>query len=277
MSFERRVEEAVPAGRGGPLVDTYVFRRKPPVGGPPRGRIIVVHGLGDAPVTWFPTLRGAFPEHELLLPALPGAGRGPLPKGLDHLTHAATVEWLTAIVHRLTADDLPTTLIGHSLGGWLTARALLVDSSLADRVGAPVLVNNAGTWYPDVERERRLLSPRRLEDVDELLDHIYATTPDLPVEALQALLDTTRSPGYRGLLLSTSEQDFLKPADIARLPPSTGVVWGVADRLVPPVAFETLRKSLRAPRVVTLDGVGHAPHIEASGRLLAALEGLVEG
>lgn len=272
--FRREVVEAVPVDDGGTTVDSWLFRRAPLDGDQPTRRLVVLHGLGDAPVTWFPALRTAFPEREVVLPALPGAGRGPLPQGADHLPFRTTAEWTQQVLHRCL-DDVPTDFVGHSMGGWFLARALLADPTLADAAGPPILVNNAGTWYETVAKERDLLSPRTLEDVDELTLHLYARPPQLPPEALQAMLDTMRAPSYRGLLWSTQREDFLTVADLARLPRGTGLIWGTEDRLVPEEAFQILQENLVEPRVVPLDGVGHAPHIEAPERLVAAVTRLL--
>jgi pimeloyl-ACP methyl ester carboxylesterase len=275
--FEKKILTAVPVDETGLEVDSWIYQRAPLTpGDTPPLRVIVVHGLGDAPVTWFPSLRHALPRHELLLPALPGAGRGPLPDGLDHLDFRRTAGWLAQVLGGL-ADETTgeVRVIGHSLGGWLVARALLSDPGLAARYGPPVLINNAGTWYEEVEQERHMLSPRTLEDVDELLLNLYARPPELPIEALQSLLETMRSPSYRGLLWSTTEEDFLRPADIARLPAGTALVWGVADGLVPPVALEALKEHLRAPRVTELAFCGHAPHLEAPRKLVEVLARLI--
>lgn len=263
--FDKRVLQDVPVDTEGTTVDSWLFTRAP-LSGPRTDakRVIVVHGLGDAPVTWFSCLRHALEDCELVLPALPGAGRGPLPQGMDHLDFTRTKAWLSQVLGLLEEETQgDVVVIGHSLGGWLVARALLDDPSLAKRIRPPVLVNTAGTWYDGVERERELLSPRQLEDVDELLMQIYARPPEMPVEALQSLLETMQDPGYRGLLWSTSKEDFLRPGDIARLPERTGIVWGLKDRLVPSQAFETLRKNLRAPQVESIESCGHAPHLEA--------------
>lgn len=273
--FRREVLAGVPIDAAGTAVDSWAFHR-PPLDGKEQIRLVLLHGLGDAPVAWFQALRSAFPSAEIVLPALPGAGRGPLPAGRDHLDFRETAAWVAQILHRLIEQQRKTVLIGHSMGGWFLLRALLADPSLAQKAGAPILVNNAGTWYEGVERERRLLSPRTVEDVDELTMHLYAREPDLPVEALAAMLETMQAPSYQGLLWSTTEDDFLRPEDLRALPRGIGLVWGLEDRLVPPQAYELLREHLRDPRLVPLDGVGHAPHIEAPARLVDALSRLLE-
>lgn len=280
-TFQKRVLDPVHVDSLDTQLDTWAFVRAPLETDAPDGRLVFLHGLGDAPVTWFACLRHAFPRHELVLPALPGAGRGPLPPGHDHVSNKATTEWYAAVVDRLAANadtisDIPTRIIGHSLGGWITMRALVEHPDLERHVGAPVLVNTAGTWYEGVERERDLLSPKQLEDVDELLSHLYANPPNMPPVAMQALLDTMHAPSYRGLLWSTTKRDFLVPETLARLPTGTGIVWGTADTLVPPLALETLEAHVRDVRIERIPDCGHAPHLEAPTALVAALGRLLD-
>lgn len=273
-SFVRQSYPDVTCGKGGDA-EALVMRRAALER--PIGRVVVLHGLGDAPVSWFRCLRHALPRHELLLPALPGAGRGPLPPDRDHLTHKETRVWLSDLLERILEEtEGPVRLVGHSLGGWLMSRAVLDTPHILERCGPHVLVNTAGTWYDGVERERHLLTPKTHEDVDELLSLLYADDPDLPIEVIDAMLKTMRSPSYQGLLQSTTEDDFLRPADLRRLPEGMGLVWGTEDGLVPPEAFALLKQHLRDPRVVTLEGVGHAPHMEAPERLAKVLEDLLD-
>lgn len=275
--FEKEVFSGVAVDTQGSRVDSWVFRRAPlaAVSGHP-ARVVVIHGLGDAPVTWFPALRHALASCELVLPALPGAGRGPLPQDRGPLDFRETVSWVQQLLGRIVDQEGgPVTVVGHSLGGWLVARALLQDPSLAGALQPPVFVNNAGTWYEGVQRERELLSPRRVEDVEELLEQMYASVPLMPIEALQSLLETMQSPAYRRLLESTVRADFLSPEEIGRLPAGSGLVWGLADGLVPQQAFETLRDHLEDPRVVELAFCGHAPHLEAPRKIMEVLARLV--
>ncbi|MBW3583892.1 MAG: alpha/beta hydrolase [Euryarchaeota archaeon] len=273
-SFVRHSYEEVTCGKGGDA-EALVMRRAALE--KPIGRVVVLHGLGDAPVSWFRCLKSALPRHELLLPAIPGAGRGPLPPGRDHLTHKETRVWLGDLLERILDEtEGPVRLVGHSLGGWLMSRAVLDAPHILERCGPHILINTAGTWYDGVERERELLTPKTHEEVDELLSLLYADDPDLPIEVIDAMLKTMRSPSYQGLLRSTTKDDFLEPADLERLPEGMGLVWGEKDRLVPPEAFERLKEHLPAPRVVTLDDVGHAPHMEAPDRLAKVLEDLLD-
>jgi pimeloyl-ACP methyl ester carboxylesterase len=266
----------VPVDSEGTVVDSWLFTRAPLALSKDPARVVIVHGLGDAPVTWFSCLRNALSSCELVLPALPGAGRGPLPAGRDHLDFRRTVAWLTQVLGRLAREgEGRLVVVGHSMGGWLTARALLEDRSLMDVLEPPVLVNPAGTWYEGVERERELLSPRSLEDVDELLMQVYARPPEMPIEALQSLLETMQDPGYRGLLESTVESDFLHGPDLEALPQGMGLVWGLDDGLVPQEALRRLGSGLRSPRVVELAFCGHAPHLEAPRKMGEVLSRLV--
>ncbi len=284
--FERIVLDDVPVAGVG-WTQSYVFRRAPlaptPDGGPPR-RFVLLHGLGDAPVSWFRCLASALPQHELLLPAIPGIGRAPLPDGRDHLTNAESALWLDGLLYRLDPNDLDPAfgpgsgidVAGHSLGGWLLARALLNQPDLGRFIDRPpILINNAGTWYEGIERERELLSPKRIEDLDDLFEHLYHEPPGLPVEALDALLRTMRSPSYEGILWNSHKADFLHDAQLGALPSGTGIVWGTSDRLVPPEALTQLEAHVPSPRIERIEACGHAPHFEAPDACREAIERLV--
>lgn len=292
--FTRTVIEDVPAGAAGPCT-SWVLHRDPldyatQTKDEPAPRLVLLHGLGDAPVTWFRCLAEALPGHELVLPALPGAGRGPLPEGRDGLSHDESRDWYLGLLGRLGLDPdepkahdavheapaPPTVLAGHSLGGWLTNRVLKARPGLFDRLAGPhLLINPAGTAYRGVETERDKLSPAHIEDVQGLMADLYATPPPMPKAAYEALLATMQSPSYRSLLETPTKETFMLWEDLAAMPPGVGVIWGLADRLVDPVALATLKDHLPDPRVVELPGCGHAPHLECPAALRDALARLV--
>jgi pimeloyl-ACP methyl ester carboxylesterase len=49
---------------------------------------------------------------------------------------------------------------------------------------------------------------------------------------------------------------------IHRVKAPTLLIWGAEDRVVPPVYAEEFRRQIAGARVETVNGAGHAPHLE---------------
>jgi pimeloyl-ACP methyl ester carboxylesterase len=58
---------------------------------------------------------------------------------------------------------------------------------------------------------------------------------------------------------------------IHRVKAPTLLVWGREDRLVPAVYAEEFTRRLSGARVETLDGAGHAPHLEQTETVVRAV------
>ncbi len=74
--------------------------------------LVWIHGLGESSVSWEPVI-DALPEYAHVLVDLPGYGRSPWPDEIVGLTEVA------ARLARWLANERPSVLIGHSMGGVL--------------------------------------------------------------------------------------------------------------------------------------------------------------
>ena len=105
--------------------------------------VVLLHGLGDSANDWFRTIPIlAWRGDRVLAIDLPGHGLSPPhdERGFLHIReHAAIVR---EVVERLGSGG-DVALVGHSLGGWVAARAHL-GGLPADRL---VLVESAGLAY----------------------------------------------------------------------------------------------------------------------------------
>ena len=125
--------------------------------GPPRGRLLLVHGLNSSKNVMSVLSYGlADAGFEVFAIDLPGHGDSPAP--FDALRAQAVIE---AVLEKLGPD---TSVIGHSLGG-----ALLLDVTNDRPVKKMVLFSPAPTPLDEVRAERVLVlegqfDPRRIHD-----------------------------------------------------------------------------------------------------------------
>ncbi|HUJ26144.1 MAG TPA: alpha/beta fold hydrolase, partial [Myxococcales bacterium] len=89
----------------------------------------------------------------------------------------------------------------------------------------------------------------------------------LPDEVIAAMW--TRA--TRGVLDSVAAGDFLCADELRGLRVPARIVWGEADRLLPPGSLDFFRSALPQADVALLPQCGHVPHLEAPRALARAL------
>lgn len=240
---------------------------------------LAVHGITGSSASWA-AVAAALPDGWRVV-AVDLAGRGrsrdlPGPWGMSR--HADDV-------CALAADLGPCTLLGHSMGAYVAARAAASRPELFDRVvlvdgGVPLPVPEdadpddvlAATLGPALER-LRVTYPDEAAYVEFFRAHPalgphwspviedYVRYDALPVHGgvrSRAVDEAVRADG-RDLLVSTERQD----ADLRAVPPGTRLLvaplgmFGEAPGLLPAAGVATYAEEVENLRVETVDGANH--------------------
>jgi haloalkane dehalogenase len=185
------------------------------------------------------------------------------------------------------------TLVVHDFGGAIAlpwaeahpervARVVLLNTWLWSFEGDPAMERGArlaGSWlgrflYRYFNASLRLLMPAAYGDRSRLTPAIHAQylalfrDGDSRVRVLHALAQGLwQSRAHFAALWSARER-------LARVP--LQIIWGLADKALPPAVLTRLREGFPGAEVVALEGVGHWPHEEAPERVLAALSGFLQ-
>jgi len=150
-------------------------------------------------------------------------------------------------------------LAGHSLGGWMAAE---VAVWYPERVNKLVLSNAAGIRVKGTPIANLFaLNPQ--ETLDVCFDDVMAAMPLMPVEMnidyflvqyreRQTLASLAWNPGF----------DRKLERRLARLTCPTLIIWGVNDRLIPPVYGDVFHRKIVGSKLVLLQGTGHMPMFE---------------
>jgi pimeloyl-ACP methyl ester carboxylesterase len=238
--------------------------------GPP---LLLLHGFTDTWRTWQLVLGALERRHEVLAPTLPGHAGGP-PLG-DEVSVDALVDWLERLL-----DDAGWPLAhvaGNSLGGHLALRL-----AARGRAASVVALAPAGGWADDaaprrllamqagVQRALRAIAPHAgaLAATPEGRRRALGTLVAEPEALAPAIVEQLMrsAAGCRGA--TTMIEAALRDGwslDAGAIDCPVRVVWGAEDRLLPwPSAAERYRRDwLPHADWVVLDGVGHAPQLEA--------------
>jgi pimeloyl-ACP methyl ester carboxylesterase len=255
--------------------------------GPP---LLLVHGIAGCYESWQAVLAPLGREHTVIAPDLPGHGSS-APGAGDYSLGALAAclrDLLVALGHERA------TLVGHSLGGGIamqfayqfpqaTERLVLVSSGGLGRELTPLLRAaalpgaelfiglTAGPARVAGATLARALAAVGLEpnaDVAEIA-RSYASLADAGrrsafLATLRGVVDTG------GQRLNAIDRLYLAQ-DLPVL-----IVWGSRDPVIPAAHAHRAQRAIAGSRLAILDGVGHMPQIQASGRFLAVLESFLE-
>jgi 3-oxoadipate enol-lactonase len=240
-------------------------------GGPP---VVFLHGYPLDHRMWESQLVRFSDSHRVVLLDLPGYGLARAEEPADSLARAAE-----AVDRRLReVGSGPFVVVGHSFGGYV---ALELFHRHPEHFAHLVLTNTRSTADPADVREKRLATARRLEQPSEGLDIDEVARGLLSPAAWVAggeLRETVRSmvreapvPTVRATLRALANRpDLTEVLPTIRVP--TLVLWGEADRLIPPPESRSMLDQLPRGTGVGLPGVAHLPSLEGPelfGRALA--------
>jgi pimeloyl-ACP methyl ester carboxylesterase len=254
--------------------------------GPP---LVLLHGVGVGATSWLPLVADLAADYTCY--ALDRPGRG-LSDPLDHTTvdfRAHNAAALAACVDELGVETCP--VVGNSFGGF---QALLLALDRPERVSALALLGAPAGLSGDYPLRMRLGSVRWLgpklvalaepDDVAgarELFGRVAVVDEaSLSEPFLEAYLAELEPPGRAASLASVfrdslrlrgARPSFVIREELSAIEQPTLFVWGSEDQFFPPSVGRPVAERMGNARFVELDGVGHAPWLDAGERCAAEL------
>jgi pimeloyl-ACP methyl ester carboxylesterase len=217
--------------------------------------VLLLHG-GGGPQTvgGFADLLAATRPVRVLTPVHPGFAGTPRPEALDSIGGLARV--YAALLDELDLTDV--TVIGNSIGGWITAELALLGSP---RVGRVVLVDAVGIEVPG----HPVVDFFALT-MDEVAQHSYSTPAEFRID-VDALPPAAREAmaGNRATLAVYGGTGMTDPTlrdRLADVKAPTLVVWGEADRIADPDYGRAFAEAIPGAAFELLPRTGHLPQVE---------------
>lgn len=223
--------------------------------------VLLLHGGGGpATVAGFAALLAAGGEHRVITPVHPGFEGTPRPAGLTD--PAGLARLYTGLLDTLGLRDV--TVVGNSLGGWTAAEMALVA---APAVGRYVLVDAVGLDLPEapVVDFFSLTLPEVADLSYHEPDKFRIDPAELPAHRQAA------TAGNREALRVYGGPTMADPTLRERLVKAAGptlVVWGAADRIVPPLHGRTYAAAMPDARYELIPDAGHLPQLETPATLV---------
>jgi pimeloyl-ACP methyl ester carboxylesterase len=228
---------------------------------------LILHGgAGPQSVAAFAQLLAEEADNRVLAPTHPGFGGTPRPERLHSVAGLAAL--YSTLLDDLDLEDV--TVIGNSVGGWITAELALLCTPrvsrivLLDAVGIEVeghpVADVSGLAVPEIQAlsfhdpTPFRVDPATIPDAQMAINAangaalaIYAGTP--------AMADPTLLDRLGGIAIPTL------------------VLWGESDRIVEPAYGHAYASAIRAARFELLPATGHMPQMETPDLVLRMILG----
>jgi pimeloyl-ACP methyl ester carboxylesterase len=243
--------------------------------------VVLIHGLGKAAARdWEHVIPALAQRYAVYAVDLPGFGYSD--KGNHHYSPDNMARAVDAVLAPRIGRAF--TLVGHSMGG---AVAIAYAATFPQRVDRLVLVDVAGVLHRSVYAEfLARAAAQRAEGLDSpwyesMVRAIQQKVEELPMRGDLVL----ERAGVRQRILrgdpnaiaafALVEHDFTE--DLRQIIAPTLVIWGGEDTIAPQRTGQAIAATIPLARLVVLEGLGHAPMVEAPTRfnpvLLEELDG----
>ena len=212
--------------------------------------VVLIHGLGTSASTWVKILPSLLDYGTITCVDLPGFGFSKI-KSRDSFFSIEQIDKSLENFFQRT-NQLPVTLIGHSLGGWLAARFAIRNQSQVEHL---ILINNAGISCPGVIEQAELFKIKSIDDVRNLLDHMWFRYPWYFKPFTLSVYHSLQKKHISEFISSIQETDFLN-STFSSLTMHVDVIWGSEDRLIPVDSVSVMKQFYRICLHTSFPNVG---------------------
>jgi 3-oxoadipate enol-lactonase len=232
--------------------------------------LVLLHSLLSGSDAYRPLIERMKDERRIILLDLPGWGA-------SRATSPAMADFAERVAELMRDLDLgtETDVIGNGLGSFVAMALAARHGGLFDRL---VLVG-AGIEFPDTGKATfAMMSERAERDGMEPLtrpamERMFSPSfvPDHPelVARMAEIFRRTDPKVFAAACRTLGGLDFTP--ELSRIRNKTLIVAGDQDGATPPTLGRVLAAALPDASFVEMKGVGHAPHLEATGDLLAII------
>ena len=247
--------------------------------------LVLIHGLATTRAIWSDVTRTLARTRRVVTLDVPGFGdSAPAGPGFEFDVVA------DRIARGIAARGIrgPIDLLGHSLGAGI---ALALADARPRAVRRLVLVAPAGLWQLQPRATsvlaqgvdgmlalRRAFAP--LTDVGWgrrlLLAFTAADGASIPPSRARAIVDASARATRSTEAFATIAGADLRPL-LGRTTAPLGVIWGAADRTVPPRLARVVREARPDAQIQLIERAGHVVMVERPEAFVTALETLLEG
>lgn len=227
--------------------------------------ILFIHGLGSSSDRWMDIPEALSRYHHAIALDLLGFGGSDAPQ-IEYTINRFR-EFILEFMRALAIDDDKSTLIGHSLGGYIAAEIAIQNRNCVNRL---VLIDSSGMLKkptPLLEEYLDAATSASHDKVKRVFEQLAAQKWRVLPILVDLFIDRlNRVPGAKHAFESayrdsTSTQIGLdRVRQIKGLP--TLIIWGRNDNLIPFEHSRLFREAIQDANLEIIEDAGHTPFAE---------------
>ncbi|WP_029654740.1 alpha/beta fold hydrolase [Marinobacter daepoensis] len=243
------------------------LRSKEPVEG---DNLVLIHGFGANKDNWTRLARELKGEYNIYALDLPGHGDSSKPLDIGY-RFEDQVRYVHQTLARLGIEQFH--MMGNSMGGAITA---VYAATHPEQVQTAVLFDPAGIFEYESELVELVMKgdnpliPKEEGDFDRLLDFALEQRPFMPWPILGVMEENAiANRDVNEVIFRAIRDTGFEPAfrnTITNIQAPVLVVWGKLDRVINYRNADVFVEAIPNARKALLDGIGHAPMVEAPGK-----------
>jgi 2-hydroxy-6-oxonona-2,4-dienedioate hydrolase len=241
-----------------------------------RQHLLFIHGLGSSADRWLDIPDALSLYFHTVAIDLPGFGGSDKPSDMNY-----TIEAFSDIVRefidkiKITEEDRgnnkarTTTLVGHSLGGYVASRIAATDNS--NFLNKLVLVDSSGNLEEPTplldEYLDAAMNPSK-EKVRKVFEQMVANPLLVSDVLVHGFIDRINRPGSKYAFESSLRNSANTQIGINNLNRisekgiATLILWGMHDKVIPTQHSQIFKEAIKGSTVTLIPNTGHAPFTE---------------
>ncbi len=236
--------------------------------------ILFIHGLGSSSDMWLGIPDALSANFHTIALDLPGFGKSSKPVTMNY-TIQNFRENIVDFINNLGINDGKTSIVGHSLGGYIAAEVTIGNKNLVERL---VLIDSSGMLKkptPLLEEYLQVAMNPTTDKVRKVFEQMVANPTRIPSKLVEGFIARINLPNAKYAFKSTLENSANTQIGLGRLKLieniPTLILWGIKDKVIPTKHSELFKEAIMNSRIEIIQDAGHAPFAEKPDRVCEIL------
>jgi len=198
--------------------------------------ILFIHGLGSSADRWLDIPDALSLDFHTIALDLPGFGGSDIPATMDY-TIETFREFIVGFINEVLMNDTKTSIVGHSLGGYIAAEVTIENKQRVERL---VLIDSSGMLKkptPLLEQYLKVAMNPSRDAVKKVFEQMVAVPTRIPSKLVEGFISRINLPNAKYAFKSTLANSTNTQIGLRRLKLisdiPTLILWGIKDRVIP--------------------------------------------
>jgi len=227
--------------------------------------ILFIHGLGSSADRWLGIPSALSANFHTVALDLPGFGESDKPATLDY-TIENFREAIVEFINKVVINDGKTSIVGHSLGGYIAAEVAIENKNMVERL---VLIDSSGMLKkptPLLEEYLKVAINPTKDKVRKVFEQMVSVPTRIPSKLVEGFILRINLPNAKYAFKSTLENSANKQIGLGRLKLigdiPTLILWGSEDKVIPLEHSRLFKEGIANSHIEIIADTGHAPFAE---------------